>query len=156
MVCWGVRRKKQKDEKQATEKESLQNPTNCSQSSWGAGRERGVSFGRYHCCWELTVCETGCGGSPTPILCVCMCAYLCVRDREWDMERVWLFNLPLPHQVLVCISVCACTLPTPNLSAFIGSQIKWSELAINAVLSRPVGSKQACCVAPTSPVAWED
>lgn len=42
--------------------------------------------------------------------------------------------------------VCVCTHPTPNLSAFTGSQIKWSELAINAVLSGPVGSRQARCV----------
>ena len=59
--------------------------------------------------------------------------------------------------VRVYVCVCVYTLPTPNLSAFIGSQIKWSELAINAVLSRPVGSRQASCVSPpASSAAWED
>lgn len=120
-------------------------------------KNREVSCSRCHCCWEPAECETGCGDFPTPILlsvCVCVYVHVCKRDREGDIGRVWLFNLALPPFMLVC--VCVFTLPTPNLSTFTGSQIKWSELAINAVLSRPVGSRQARCVSPASPAAWED
>lgn len=37
-----------------------------------------------------------------------------------------------------------------------GGQIKWSELAINALLSGPAGGEHAGCAAPASTVAWED
>jgi len=126
-----------------------------------AGREKegGVSFGRCHCYWQPTDTD-----SPIPPIPLSVCVCVCKRDREWDIGRVWLFNLPLSPLVCVCVcvSVCLCvcvcvqTLPTPNLSALTGSQIKWSERAINAGRSGPVGCRRARCVAPASSATWAD